>query len=85
MILMPGNNPGTRRDVGDKNRSILVAGAQGEGPRPHEEGTRLNGRDAALHHSHEELGVAGLDEEGGGEVSSSPHQGRVVIDQIRKR
>jgi hypothetical protein len=50
-----------------------------------QEGPALDGGHPAFHHPHQELGVAGLDQEGGGEIAPPPDQPRIVIDQLRQR
>jgi hypothetical protein len=43
------------------------------------------GGDTAFDHPHQEFRVAGLDQEGGGEIAPPPDQPRIVIDQSGQR
>ena len=48
-------------------------------------GPRSTAGQTAFHDPHQEFDVAGLDQEGGGEIAPPPDQPRIVIDQIRER
>jgi hypothetical protein len=79
-VVVPGGGRGLPEAL-----PRLGGGAQREGPGAQQEGPALDGGETALHHPHQEFGVAGLDQEGGGEIAPPPDQPRIVIDQFRQR